>query len=864
MQRKSILARSHDLTTNSSNFSHVEAMSNLAATYLILDHRHEAELYWRQAIKLRPAYFEAVEHLVGLLCVQGKTKDALQIVDYVQASLLPSKSMKRSQSVSNDKSTPTWPPNRYCNATADNGRLISLIHTKGNILYSMHDHAGAAKAYEEVVLTAAGIHAGDVHTLIELVTSRLALQFGYKANGHTVLHTSQSILLLQPEVALHTAEISFSNPRQPPGLFTGAGQLPGLDALKTVATKKAATLLTSNSMLSLAKIFQDAMNPHAMHVSGIKFDVGVQGIIALYYLSLSLQPSPSTANNIGILLATVPSSCVLKTHLPIEPSPIPGVQVEAGVSLALTYYKYGLGLDPCHAHLYTNLGSLLKDIGRLPLAIQMYEKAVGCDGNFDIALANLANALKDQGKTSEAITYYRRAVQANPQFAEAVCGLANALNAACDWTCRGGVVLNRYTFDRWHVNELGELVDARRCASNGTGWIQRVVDIVESQLADNQTWGLDSVDESFISKISDHVALTNASHGQPDKNRNTILKMIRGWKGQAWEGARLTRFIERLIRRTVWIWYQDVYVLRKERPVESYRRLTLPTTIGVPSAPTVLPFHTFTLPLTARQIRQICQRNGLRVSCSALHAAWLPRHVFHPPPPPKPILNIGYVSSDFNNHPLAHLMQSVFPFHDRQRFKAFCYATSASDGSQYRKNIELQAPVFVDASTWSVERLVNQIVNDQIHILINLNGYTRGARNEVFAARPAPIQMAFMGFAGSLGAEWCDYLLADEISVPGKVLRPIRDNVSLGDLDKDYNQDGGNEDWVYGENIVYTKDSFFCCDHRQSGPDTFDPNFTWEDEQRRRWTYRKDLFPDLPDDAIIFGNFNQLYKVSPP
>ena len=106
-------------------------------------------------------------------------------------------------------------------------------------------------------------------------------------------------------------------------------------------------------------------------------------------------------------------------------------------------------------------------------------------------------------------------------------------------------------------------------------------------------------------------------------------------------------------------------------------------------------------------------------------------------------------------------MQSVFGFHNPSRAKAFCYATTASDNSVHRQQIEREAPVFRDASSWSADRLVQQIVEDGIHILINLNGYTRGARNEIFAARPAPIQMSFMGFAGTLGAEWCDYILAD-------------------------------------------------------------------------------------------------------
>jgi hypothetical protein len=206
-------------------------------------------------------------------------------------------------------------------------------------------------------------------------------------------------------------------------------------------------------------------------------------------------------------------------------------------------------------------------------------------------------------------------------------------------------------------------------------------------------------------------------------------------------------------------------------------------------------------------------------------------------------------------------MQSVFGLHNPVKVKAYCYATTASDKSIHRAQIEKEAPVFHDASGWPVERLVRQIVEDGIHILINLNGYTRGARNEVFAARPAPIHMSFMGFAGTLGAEWCDYILADRLSIPMDTLSPGNRNTRIEDrlFEEDHGEDV--EDWVYGEKIVFTRDTFFCCDHRQSAPDARDPYIAWEQEQARRWRMRKELFPSLSDDTIILGNFNQLYKV---
>lgn len=877
--------------------NHVEAISNLAATLLALNQKKDAESYWRQAVKLRPSYFEAVEHLIGLLCSDHRAKEAVNVIDEVERSLrfirkadaLRSLDMQSERSASTVSESPSlseasdrpvfefageeesifkdldelpgsdqagFGSSGYAIPGCDNGRVLALVHAKGNMLYALGDNAGAAKAFEVAVLIGAGNHVHTIDDLIKRILTVVGYSHAERSPGGHQVPTSSDPILLPPDSATKTAQLCFPS----------HGQLPGLKHVPDGLARKAAISTTSNSLLSLAKIFQDGMAASSPKASMCQSSYGVREILALYYLSLSLQPSPSTANNVGILLASVqqaaPSKAVSMQVSAFHPQ-IPGLVPGSGVALALAYYYYGLQLDKRHAHLYTNLGSLLKDIGQLDVAIQMYEQAVQCDQNFDIALANLANAVKDKGRISDAIIYYKRAVKASPDFAEAVCGLANALNSVCGWNGRGGIADNAGARDRWHVDESGMLLDAKIPGASSSGWINKVVKLVEKQLADGEGWGRGAMDDIFIKDIVRPLSLTNGSTTDVAEKQNNMIKVLSQWRGQRWEGARIIRLVERATRRMTWQWYQDLYIHRRQRSIESYKRPQLPTALSVPAAPTVLPFHTFTCPMSAKQIRLISHRNGLRISCSTLRVPWLPSTVYRPPPPPNPYLKVGYVSSDFNNHPLAHLMQSVFGLHDSRRVQAFCYATTGSDGSEHRKQIEREAPVFHDASTWSAERLVAQVIDDGIHILINLNGYTRGARNEVFAARPAPIQMAFMGFAGTLGAEWCDYLLADDTAIPPSTLRQWRRNVDLEDALVDENSGGTDEDWIYGENIVFCRDTFFCCDHRQSAPDSQNRQPTWEEEQERRWAMRKEIFPDLPDSAIILGNFNQLYKIEP-
>jgi len=280
----------------------------------------------------------------------------------------------------------------------------------------------------------------------------------------------------------------------------------------------------------------------------------------------------------------------------------------------------------------------------------MYEQAVACDGTFDIALTNLANAVKDRGRIGDAITYYKRAVRSNPDFAEAVCGLASALSSVCDWRSRGGVFLSGGKHDRWHVNDEGMLQDVLD-KRHGSGLMNRVVGIVRRQLDDSASWGWNTIQEETVSGILMQIQrLAPADRDLALKVRSELWI----WSRSRWEGTRLIRLVERLTRSMMWVWYRDRYILGSESPM-GYPRPHLPPSLTVPNAPTVLPFHTFTCPLTARDVRMISQRNAMRISCSTLRSPWLPKSVYPPPPPPNPNLNVGYLSSDFNNHPLAHL-----------------------------------------------------------------------------------------------------------------------------------------------------------------------------------------------------------------
>ncbi|KAG9719480.1 UDP-N-ACETYLGLUCOSAMINE--peptide N-ACETYLGLUCOSAMINYLtransferase, partial [Aureobasidium melanogenum] len=356
-------------------------------------------------------YFEAVEHLVGLLCSTSRGKEAIKVIEFIERSLRiprahePPKTTDHQSEISSNASRspctsehsdpaiydfeldgdfsreppsprePGFASSGYAIPGADNGRMLALVHAKGNMLYTLGDNNGAAKAFEDAVLIATGRMFSSVSQLVKHILSVIS-------TAHASNVGPADPVLLYPEQAANTARLCFPNY----GELAGLSNVP---ASPSSPAKSAAVAIASNSLLSLAKIFQDGMGRNIQGAGGKPMVSGVREILALYYLSLSLQPSPSTANNVGILLAGVQQSVQPATTFHSSHAfkqDIPGVQPGSGIALALAYYNHGLMLDARHAHLYTNLGSLLKDIGQLDAAVEMYRRAIQCDGKFDIAL----------------------------------------------------------------------------------------------------------------------------------------------------------------------------------------------------------------------------------------------------------------------------------------------------------------------------------------------------------------------------------------------------------------------------------------------------------------------------------------------
>jgi protein O-GlcNAc transferase len=178
----------------------------------------------------------------------------------------------------------------------------------------------------------------------------------------------------------------------------------------------------------------------------------------------------------------------------------------------------------------------------------------------------------------------------------------------------------------------------------------------------------------------------------------------------------------------------------------------------------VRPFPLLSLPGSPAE-QLMCGRNwSAQIARSVLPVArgmvWPPR------PAPGERIRIGYVSADFKQHAVASLIADLFERHDHARYEIHGFALNPDDGSGVRRRISGHCDHFVSLAGRSYADAAGAIAAAGIDILVDLNGHTAGAMPEIFALRPAPVQITWLGFPGTSGADFFDYALVDRIVAP--------------------------------------------------------------------------------------------------
>ncbi len=215
-----------------------------------------------------------------------------------------------------------------------------------------------------------------------------------------------------------------------------------------------------------------------------------------------------------------------------------------------------------------------------------------------------------------------------------------------------------------------------------------------------------------------------------------------------------------------------------------------------------------------------------QLSCSKIRIAdRYPRS--SPPPARKPNVHgkirLAYFSADFCAHATAYLMAAVFEQHDKSRFELIALSNSPDDDSAMRKRLEAAFDHFIDIRRTSDADVAALMTEMEIDIAIDLKGFTEGGRPGIFALRPAPVQASYLGYPGTMGADFIDYIVADGTVIPEE------------------------HQSYYSEKIVRLPGSYQCNDSKRAIAETAPTRAE----------------AGLPETGFVFCCFNNNYKITP-
>lgn len=651
----------------------------------------------------------------------------------------------------------------------------------GNALRETGDLLGAVQFYLKAI---------KLHPRFSDAYNNLANSYMQLGQTHEAVETYKMALVLDPTLA--DAHSNLGNLYKAQGRFEDAklcyAQAIRVKPTFAIAWSNLAGVFKDDGQLELAiehyqeaiRLAPDFADAHSNLGNALKESGRVADAIAAYRHAIALRPGFAIAHGnlasalydagqLELAVHTFRHAIQLEPNFPDAYNNLGNALRELGqLEHAVNCYRTALRLKPDHPHAYNNLGNALKDKGMVKEAIHCYSTAARLLPNFAAAHSNLGSVLKEQGKLDQALAHYQEAIAIDRNFADAYSNMGNV------------------------YKDLARLDEAIQCYSAAIRLKPHFPDAYSNLASAYKDGGrLDDAITCYRKALA-------LRPNFPDAFANYFHAMmfICDWQSRDEDLRRLLAFLD--------------------------AQLAVDKVL-----PSVQPFHALVYPLSLQRFldisRRYAERAKLNVSLVELPLLRYKSKKSHER------LRVGYVSSDLGNHPLAHLMQSVFGMHDKRKFEVFCYSTTPDDGSVWRCKIASEVEHFTDlsavASHGDAARLIH---GDGIHVLVNLNGYTKGARNEIFALRPAPIQVSYMGFCGTLGADYVQYMVGDAVVVPPEHRR------------------------FFTEKIISMPHSYFVNDHRQSARDVLDV-----DKCPTRAHY------GVPEDMFVFCNFNQVYKIDP-
>lgn len=483
-------------------------------------------------------------------------------------------------------------------------------------------------------------------------------------------------------------------------------------------------------------------------------------------------------------------------------------------------FSKATSVDPNSFAAHCNLGAALNDLKRHDDALESYDRAIYLNARYIPAHYNRAISLQKLGRLEESVIGYDKVISLKPDYAEAY----NNRGFALQELKRIDEAIASY--DRAiHLNPNHAETHYNR--GNALAEILR----------------LDEAVVSYDTAIS-----LNPDHAETHYNRAIALQDLK----------RLDEAIAS---------YDTVISLNPDHAEAHYNRaivlqdlMRLDEAIaGYEKAFALKPGHKFLMGAAFNVRLRICDWDGLDNTIShiiseihGMRAASMPFNVLGwstlrpiqkksariwvereaPPrgdlPAMGPIgrkqkINIGYYSADFRDHATPYLIAELFELHDRSRFCINAYSFGPKSDSPIRRRVIAAFDRFLEVGNRSVQEISQLSREHSIDVAVDLKGLTQDCRTGIFSYRAAPIQVNYLGYPGTMAAEYMDYIIADRTTIP----------------------ESHRED--YSEKIAYLPNSYQVNDSRRIISDV-------------QYTRKSQ---GLPDDAFVFCCFNNNYKINP-
>jgi protein O-GlcNAc transferase len=496
----------------------------------------------------------------------------------------------------------------------------------------------------------------------------------------------------------------------------------------------------------------------------------VEGAIKLFRKALLYNPGSTAANfNLGLCYQRVGLEEKAIKHfskvLVVEPH-----DFEALNNLGNLYLNKGkvkeaeaaflkvVTINPKLAEGYYNLGVVYQRLGDNQKALKYYQKSSQLNPNNEKLYNNLAVCYKRLGKTEKAIEIFKKALKVNPDLVIALTNLAALL-----------------------------MFQKPREAQE---YLKRAVTIDPDNIEVQYNLGV------AYQTVGMHLEAARAYNKVIDLNPGFVqaygqlfhkLKLMADWKGM-----------------------QKLLPLMVKLSNKALKKGELP-----PETPyiSVSTFQNLSRNLKVAKAWSTFDENN--VALFALGKSKRPLRK------KGKMISIGYLSNDFRDHATSHLILGLLRLHDQDKFKIYTYSYGSSESNKYTTLTKKYVYKFRDIVSVSDIVAAEQIRKDGIDILVDLKGHTSGCRLGILALRPAPIQVTWLGFPGTTGSSFIDYMITDKVVTPK------------------------SEAKYYSEKLVYL-------------PNSYQPNDNLQTVSNKVIT-RSDM--RLPKKAFVFSSFNQSFKI---